>query len=738
MSSCVGTTQFINQKLLEEHPIFSKTRVDFTPKHPLTHLVVANNNIVMAMANKTLIRIDRESGGGRPEEIDLTKTVSAAKISSLFLDPTGSHLLIACKPTDVEGAPELYYLPKCWSKPKPCTKFKGTLVTSVGWNYNNSEKNSTGTILAGSALGLIIETELSSDDTFFSQSTERLYRQVFDIGKGQHTPVTGLQVQAVPNTSKYLVMATTTTRLYQFQGYVSSSSDRPLLQQVFNNYLNVQERFLELPSSLKHSNLSFYFGQKSGPMFAQKFGWFTEPGLYWGRLDPWESDGDTATVDCQLLALHNSEGGEVPKTAFITQFHVLILYKDRVKGVCLLNEQSVFDDDDHDGTYGKLVGLAHDQMKNIYWVFTEYAVYKYQVCNEARHVWKIYLEQGEYNLAMRHCGEDPAAMDLILTRQADQLYSEERWVESAMHYAKTKSSFEEVTLKFMNLKEKNALKNYLKKKLETLRSNEQTQITLIVIWLLEIYQNQLGVLRENSEEKEELSRLEEEFYSLLRQQRVEDCIRNNKDVVYNLLGSHGDQRSLVHLAQSLRDLDRVLQYNMRNNKHEEVLSILSETGDTELIYSYLGELVLPCPKQSIDMLIRAGRAVAPARVLAALLVGQEDVSVSEQCVRYLEHAVTKLGCREQSVHNLLLSLYIKHSPGRVSEYLERSPELYCDTKYALKQCLERGLGREAVHLYTVLGQHERAVELALSLDVDLAAACAAGSKVGQLSVCLVD
>ena len=291
MSSCVGTTQFINQKLLEEHPIFSKTRVDFTPKHPLTHLVVANNNIVMAMANKTLIRIDRSgaggSGGGQ-EELDLTKTVAGGKISSPFLDPTGCHLLIACKPTDVEGSPELYYLPKCWTKPRPCVKFKGTLVTSVGWNYSNKERNSTGTILAGSALGIIIETELSSDDTFFSQSIERLYRQVFDIGKGQHTPVTGLQVQAVPNTTKYLVMATTNTRLYQFQGYVTSSSDRPLLQQVFNNYLNVQERFLELPSSLKYSNLSFYYGQSQNSMFAKQFGWFTESGIYFGRIDPWE------------------------------------------------------------------------------------------------------------------------------------------------------------------------------------------------------------------------------------------------------------------------------------------------------------------------------------------------------------------------------------------------------------------------------------------------------------------
>ena len=178
---------------------------------------------------------------------------------------------------------------------------------------------STGPLLAGTTLGLIIEAELTSDERFFSMGGVEEHfrfwmvmaslwycycRQVFDIGKGQHTPVTGLQYHsgskskykhqciamvatiiifkwwvrllcsvwlkckpnlnhifewwqcsawhrevfreilqntmeifndkyAVPGTGKYFVLATTPTRLYQFQGYVSSPSERPLLQQVF-------------------------------------------------------------------------------------------------------------------------------------------------------------------------------------------------------------------------------------------------------------------------------------------------------------------------------------------------------------------------------------------------------------------------------------------------------------------------------------------------------------------------
>jgi hypothetical protein len=30
-------------------------------------------------------------------------------------------------------------------------------------------------------------------------------------------------------------------------------------------------------------------------------------------------------------------------------------------------------------------------------------VYKYRVVDESRHIWRIYLEQGKFQLAMKHC-----------------------------------------------------------------------------------------------------------------------------------------------------------------------------------------------------------------------------------------------------------------------------------------------------------------------------------------------
>ena len=136
----------------------------------------------------------------------------------------------------------------------------------------------------------------------------------------------------------------------------------------------------------------------------------------------------------------------------------------------------------------------------------------------------------------------------------------------------------------MDLEDKNALKNYLKKKLEKLKPSEKTQITLIVIWLIEIYQNQMGMLRTkdgviSNENQTLIATLEREFQVLLDPYnlggKTHECIKNNKEVVYNLLGSHGDTRSLLFLAGLLQDTDKSIQYNLSIKDYSSVLTILN-------------------------------------------------------------------------------------------------------------------------------------------------------------------
>ena len=84
-------------------------------------------------------------------------------------------------------------------------------------------------------------------------------------------------------------------------------------------------------------------------------------------------------------------------------------------------------------------------------------------------------------------------MDEVWTKQASDLFNQENYVESAKTYAKTRGSdFESVALKFLLIDKSDALLHYLKRRLELVKSAEKTQLTMIIVWLVEIYLNKMG------------------------------------------------------------------------------------------------------------------------------------------------------------------------------------------------------------------------------------------------------
>lgn len=56
------------------------------------------------------------------------------------------------------------------------------------------------------------------------------FEQVFDIGKGEHCPVTGIEFYKAPNTSRYIVLVSTVNRLYKFHENLRVDEKPPYLQ----------------------------------------------------------------------------------------------------------------------------------------------------------------------------------------------------------------------------------------------------------------------------------------------------------------------------------------------------------------------------------------------------------------------------------------------------------------------------------------------------------------------------
>lgn len=138
------------------------------------------------------------------------------------------------------------------------------------------------------------------------------------------------------------------------------------------------------------------------------------------------------------------------------------------------------------------------------------------------------------------------------------LFENKQYDLSAQRYAETQSSFEEICLKFIQVNKQDALKTFLHRKLDNLKPQDKTQITMIVLWVIELYLNQLEELRLS--EKDQLPLyygIQKEFDSFLAFPQVADCIKNNKVTIYEIMASHGDKNNLIKLTIFNKDFEQV-------------------------------------------------------------------------------------------------------------------------------------------------------------------------------------
>lgn len=105
----------------DEKEIFQKSKMNLSLPAPINHLCVANDWLVIHMSNQLLFRINLKQPD-KHSEVFLEKFITGQKISRMFFDPTGAHLLLALTPKSSGYNSELMYLNKNSSKPKIVSK----------------------------------------------------------------------------------------------------------------------------------------------------------------------------------------------------------------------------------------------------------------------------------------------------------------------------------------------------------------------------------------------------------------------------------------------------------------------------------------------------------------------------------------------------------------------------------------------------------------------------------------
>lgn len=105
----------------DEKDIFQKSKMNLSLPAAISHLCVANDCLVILMSNQLLFRLNLKQPD-KQSEVFLEKFITGQKVNRMFIDPTGTHLLLALVPKSSGYTADLLYLNKNSNKPKNVSK----------------------------------------------------------------------------------------------------------------------------------------------------------------------------------------------------------------------------------------------------------------------------------------------------------------------------------------------------------------------------------------------------------------------------------------------------------------------------------------------------------------------------------------------------------------------------------------------------------------------------------------
>ncbi|KAG5652301.1 hypothetical protein H0H81_005523 [Sphagnurus paluster] len=733
-------------------PIFDLGRVQYVFPAPLVSFVVCSDMLAMGLSSNTIVLIEL-SHSDQVIKIKLPRKPTEMSIYKLFMDPSGRHIII----TSIQG--ENWYLYRTWKEPRRLKGFK-MCIESIAWNkaalLSSSHSTSTREILIGARNGTVYEAVLDAEEDFF-KSQERYLQAVFSLP--ERHPITGVKFDFFPpsDPKKALVILTTASRIYQFIGVPDRRSDDGgrVFTGLFSGYRDNAPKILELPGNLQDSELRFYTPNPDQALSLPKIlAWMTGPGIYHGILN-FESTSDDFIDAAQLLPYPSeTDPPEAPCSIALTEFHFILLYKDRISAVCNLDDQLKYEESlplvNQEISFAgekpgeKVCGVAADPVRRTYWVYTDQSLFELVVGNEDRDIWKIYLDKHQFEVALRYA-KSATQRDYVLSAQANAFFNEGRFFQAAQCYAQCSTPFEEVTLKFLDAGERDALRSYLISRLERTRKGDITQRMMVATWLVEFYLSKCNELDDivASESvshdvvnfQTERSILEDDLRQFF------DTYKHNldRDTVYDLLQGHGRTDMYLYYANAIGDFQRVIEHWITEEDWIKAIEVINRQSDLEMYYRFGPVLMRQAPRETVDSWLRQP-SLDPLRLIPSILQLQytaRDPSSPNQAIRYLNHLVFEQSNTSPTVHNLLITFYVSPTSsttyntsdddGALLRFLSTAPSdpvtgrpCY-DLDYALRICKNAGRTQPCVHIYSKMGLWENSVDLALEKgDLELA------------------
>jgi len=741
-------------------PIFDvqKVQLQFDISADFVAAQVANNVLILALSTGRILRFDLDNAEDI-DDIDLPKRpAEIGVIRKLFLDPSASHLIISTT------LGENYYLHTQSKQPKSLARLKGVQVESVAWNPSQPTA-STREILIGAADGNIYETFVEPSTEFYRRE-EKYVRNVYNPQDGAVVGIYADILSSRPDTRR--VMVATQNKLLHFSGRTSRQgsegsgsvyaklfeSEMPAIYELERTGATSPSSFAVSPDQ-PDSSPSTIETQSSERAYA----WLSAQGIFHGKLIT--SAADPAVLGRQLfrdskllpqtrLPPIQTAGGrnkthQPPiSSVLLTQFHILALVEGRITGINRLDESIVYKQQVLD-TGQTSLGLFADHQKNTYWLFTSSEIFEIVVTDEARDVWRILLQHGQYEAAQRYA-KTAEQKDAVASMTGDHLVAQGKFTEAAVVLGKSTKPFEDVALSFIDHGEQDALRKYLLVKLATLPKKAIMQRVMLVSWLTELFMAKLNQLDDTISTKAELTvegtnstNVQAETQKqlpLIRKEFQDLCSRYRSDLdkktTYEIISSHGREEELLHFANVVDDYNYVISYWVQRERWAEAMNVLKKQTDPAIFYRYSTVLMAHEPVDVVEVLMRQtsldAKKLIPAFLNYNKVVGESVPLSRNQAIRYLLFQINHGHTTEPAVHNTLISLYASHptkDESALLSYLEtqaQAHEQYYDADFALRLCISNQRVQSCVHIYCTMKQYASAVDLALKHDeVELAA-----------------
>uniref|UniRef100_A0A0E0QF33 Pep3/Vps18 beta-propeller domain-containing protein n=3 Tax=Oryza TaxID=4527 RepID=A0A0E0QF33_ORYRU len=624
-------------------------------------------------------------------------------VHRVFLDPGGKH----CVATVVHpGGAETYYHHARWPRPKLLPRLRNVLVNAVAWNRQTITEASTKEVILGTEDGQIFEIAVDEAD-----KKEKYVKSLFTLSELQEG-IKGLQMETavVGNATRFYVMAVTPTRLYSFTGIGSLEQRR-----------------------------------------AKHFGWLSGAGIYHGELNfgaqHSSTSGDENFVENKGFFDYSKlgESGIKPRSFALSEFHFLLLIRDKIKVVNRISQQIVEElivDSSPEVTKG-IIGLCSDASTGLFYAYDENSIFQISSSDEGRDMWQVYLDMKEYATALSHC-RNSFQRDQVYLVQADTAFNTKEYYIAASFYAKMNYilSFEEISLKFISVGEQDALRTFLLRRLDNLTKDDRMQITMISTWATELYLDKINrLLLEDgtgATSNAVADSKDSEYRSIVNEFRA--FLSDSKDVLdeattMRLLESYGRVDELVYFAGLKEQHEIVVHHYIQQGEARKALEVLQRHNVlVDLVYKFAPDLIMLDAYETVESWMMARNKLNPGKLIPAMMryVSEPHAkNETHEVIKYLEFCVKDLNNEDPGVHNLLLSLYAKKDDeSQLLQFLDtkfgkgqtNGPEFFYDPKYALRLCLQEKRMRACVRIYSMMSMHEEAVALALTVDLELAKA----------------